>query len=820
MFAAAGMLLATSCSNDELDVVQSGNEAQVTFSLAAEGGIATRAISDGKTANKLVYAVFDSEGNPLSVFDVDNDGTYEHQKTETISDIVTTPHEVTITLAKGQTYKVAFWAQDDDCEAYTVDDDMTVTVDYKTTNTSNNDETRDAFFKTVEFTVTGSTSIDVEMKRPFAQVNVGVTKEDWDAAVASGVTVAQSSVIIKNAATELNLLDGTVSGETDVSYELANIPSNPAILEVDADGDGTKEEYNWLSMSYILPADNTTGYAKTTLDNVAFVFASNGESIEFNHGLNNVPVQRNWRTNIVGKILTGDIQFNITVDPAYEDDIVYPDGTSEELEFAAKFGGTVTLTNDVVLTEPLNVVADMVLNLNGKTISGNFAKEDLNAVIVNSAKLTINGGNIRSTADNGAAAIWNTGNLILNGVKVEGAPIADNAYPEYAVYTDGGTLVVEDGTEIISDRGAIRLKNGADVTINGGNIKVTDALGTRVLTAHVIYAEGSASKLTINNGNFSMAYAPNSDTGASVICPAGATIKVYNGIFSYSGPKGKQGGCFQNYMGYGVPVNVYGGTYNDYTVSKNLANGYVASANADGTYTVTVGVKLNNITDLEIALNNAVPGSTIILPANITDAITVGEMSDVVIDCADNAKVRFVTNADSKIENVTVKNANFEFTTGAGQKGGAFVVIDNGAQIENLVIENCNVKGDGNKSSYGVYGQNTNASIVVKNCNFSNLGYAIQTISGGGYKSLTVESCSFDDINSWVIMPQYGFNGDLAITDCTFNSCSDGLVKTGAFNGSTFTFTNNTITNSYGHDGNDAKWFEVNASGATKIICS
>lgn len=67
MFAAAGMLLATSCSNDELDVVQSGNEAQVTFSLAAEGGIATRAISDGKTANKLVYAVFDSEGKPLSV---------------------------------------------------------------------------------------------------------------------------------------------------------------------------------------------------------------------------------------------------------------------------------------------------------------------------------------------------------------------------------------------------------------------------------------------------------------------------------------------------------------------------------------------------------------------------------------------------------------------------------------------------------------------------------------------------------------------------------------------------------------------------------
>ena len=171
--------------------------------------------------------------------------------------------------------------------------------------------------KTVEFTVTGSTSIDVELKRPFAQINVGVTKKDWDDAVVSGITIAQSSVVIKNAATSLNLLDGTVSGETEVSYSLANIPSDPAILKVDTDGDGEKEEYNWLSMSYILPADATTGYAKTTLENIAFVFSpqnGNYSNIEFNQGLNSVPVQRNWRTNILGKLLTGDITFNIVID--------------------------------------------------------------------------------------------------------------------------------------------------------------------------------------------------------------------------------------------------------------------------------------------------------------------------------------------------------------------------------------------------------------------------------------------------------------------------------------------------------------------------
>ena len=290
MFAAAGMLFATSCSNDELDVVQSGNEAQVSFSLGLEGGIATRAISDGLTANRLVYAVFDEEGNRITtIAKVDKDANF--------------PTTENITLAKGQTYKVAFWAQNSATSAYVLDDEMNLTIDY--TNSANNDEKRDAFFKTVEFTVNGNQTIKVELKRPFAQINVGVTKADWDAAVASGITVKQSSVVIKNAATELNLLDGTVSGETEVSYELANIPSEPAILQVDTDGNGIKEDYNWLSMSYILVADEIDGASKATLQSLQYTFTSeNGNPIEFKEGLNTVPVQRNWRTNIPVNITT------------------------------------------------------------------------------------------------------------------------------------------------------------------------------------------------------------------------------------------------------------------------------------------------------------------------------------------------------------------------------------------------------------------------------------------------------------------------------------------------------------------------------------
>ena len=320
MFAAAGMLFATSCSNDELDVVQSGDEAQVTFSLGLEGGIATRAISDGTGAKKLVYAVYklDADGIPVlqKVVGSNNDGQFVD--TEAFDGGLT--ETVSVTLAKGQTYQVAFWAQNPNCTAYTTTDLKNVTIDY---DGLNNDETRDAFFKAETFTVTGNnTQIDVVLKRPFAQINVGVYQTDWDAAVASGIEIEKSKVTIKNAATSINLLTGEVDGEETVEYGFDIIPAKfttPETLDVDLTEDGIKENYVYLSMSYILADDATTGYAKTTLDGLDFTFAPiSGNNINFSAGLNAVPVQRNWRTNIIGQILTGNVTFNITIDPIYD----------------------------------------------------------------------------------------------------------------------------------------------------------------------------------------------------------------------------------------------------------------------------------------------------------------------------------------------------------------------------------------------------------------------------------------------------------------------------------------------------------------------
>ena len=303
-----GMIFASSCSKEDFEVNPAKSDVRVGFSLGIEGKIGTRAVA-GVAADKLVYSLFDAEGNLLE--NIGDNGMVVKENA-----FGGNSESISVSLVKGQTYTVVFWAQNSACDAYTITaskNGLNVDVDY---NGLNNDEARDAFFATETFTVEGNTVIDVILKRPFAQINLGVTAEDWDAAVASGINITKSKTTIKNVATSINLLDGSVSGSTDVVYDFADLPSVATRAASDVKTlDIDTESYKWLSMSYIL-----TDESKSTLDSDGLQFtleASNGSQIVLEEGLHNVPVQRNWRTNVVGNVLTGVTTFNVSVDPVY-----------------------------------------------------------------------------------------------------------------------------------------------------------------------------------------------------------------------------------------------------------------------------------------------------------------------------------------------------------------------------------------------------------------------------------------------------------------------------------------------------------------------
>ena len=296
----SSMFFTMSCTNDE-STEQLGNAAQVSFTIDVENRMNVRAISDGAGVNQLMYAIFNEDGTEViskkAVVDIDN---------------LVNGYTLTLPLAKGNTYTAVFWAQNDECDAYTVSDDMQVTVDYAGLN---NDESRDAFFAaTKPFKVVNHTSKAVILKRPFAQVNVGASEAETEAAAGLDILVTRSSATIKGVANKLNLVDGTVEGAVDVTYEAAAIPTD--VLYVDSDNDDVKEAYDYVSMCYIL-AD-----AEGTSHEMAFNFsADNGKFVEFVNGLTYVPVQRNWRTNIVGQVYTASLDFKIKIDTKYEDEM-------------------------------------------------------------------------------------------------------------------------------------------------------------------------------------------------------------------------------------------------------------------------------------------------------------------------------------------------------------------------------------------------------------------------------------------------------------------------------------------------------------------
>ena len=618
MFAAAGMLLATSCSNDELDVVQSGNEAQVTFSLGLEGGIATRAISDGTGADVLMYAVFDKDGKRINTIQ-------KVSKTK-----VTFPTTEKITLAKGQTYKVAFWAQDEDCEAYTVSDDMQVTVSYANDkNKVNNDETRDAFFKTVEFTVSGNQVINVELKRPFAQINVGVYKADWDAAVASGITIKESSVVVKNAATSIDLVTGEVGEETtdvEVSYAKNTIPNEDLKVDLngDKDFDDENEKYHWLSMSYILVADRNAdtdnsgvlGDERATLESLQYTFyPESGNNITFGDGLNSVPVERNWRTNILGQILTGDIQFNITINPIFEGDINVDAPTSEVKSDAQALAAALTANEEdilVVLGEDVNLPINLLgsqtpgsgeyklggadtknitIDLNGKTL--NLTTSYMSAIGAKNADATITIKNGAVTSTGNSATTWNINDVTFANCNYVIENVTFNK--EVALTNAGKSVTMNDVTiNGTGDYYALWI-SAKGQTVKVDNLKInTSGRGIKIDEQYV----DAPAMVTLNINN--SAFKTSKKAAVMVKSVEGATINWGDGNDISEVNSDSE---------FAVWVDEDAKDY----ANKVVVNGAYVKVEGTGDDIISVG----NAQDLKNALNSLVAGNTVVLDQDI-----------------------------------------------------------------------------------------------------------------------------------------------------------------------------------------------------------
>lgn len=761
MFAAAGMLLATSCSNDELDVVQSGNEAQVTFSLAAEGSIATRAISDGTGAKKLVYAVYNANGELIkTIANADVNGqivdnsAFDNGLTE----------NVTITLAKGQQYTVAFWAQDPKCTAYTTTDLENVEVDYAGLN---NDETRDAFFKAETFTVTGNTEINVVLKRPFAQINVGVYQTDWNAAVASGIEIEKSKVTIEKAATSINLLTGEVEGEETVEYGFATIPTQfttPETLDVDLDKDGTKEKYVYLSMSYILANDATTGYAKATLEDLDFTFApKSGNNINFSEGLNAVPVQRNWRTNIIGKILTDDVTFNITIDPIYDGE--YNNGEAQPVNINGVYYATIQdAVNNVKDGEVIKVATGTYTEVVKVTGGKNFTLEAAGPNVV-------------------IAALDHQSNGTPSTVKVKGITF-DNSVTTAGWFTGtapniapcvgawGGNLTFEDCAFIVAGTSgketgvmtwwttennvmSLSFNNctfeGKDDHANARAMQIYGYVNMEVNNCSFNTKKDYTLKYVAQNGNiatFSNNIVNNSENfvelGSSAYPGTNYTANINNNTLG----KGVNTHTIAHDENQTVNVNGNVSVIAEGVV-KDANGNYIASSNEGITNAISDGATTINLTQGNYVIPSSAKGKTLTIigtgtPEDVKVAVTkVGTGGENCDYAFDGSTVTF--------EGITITTNSSTYIGYARCKG---------------TYKNCVING-----TYTLYGDSK-----FENCTF-NVSGDVYNIWTWGAKNIEFDRCTFNSDGKALLLYQEGTNTvNLIVKSCIFND-NGGLTS-------------------------------------------
>lgn len=451
-FAAAAMsVLAIACAKEQVGPVD-GEICEATFDVAVPGGISTKTIADGTTAKELWYQVFDKDGNVIAGL-----GKTKHESL--LSDRQTS---VSMQLVKDQTYNIVFWAQSEGQTCYKFDDLSQITVDYAAAKA--NEESRDAFLAVKNITVNGPINETVEMKRPFAQLNIGTA----DAAIAAkaGVVIKTSKVEMKGLPNVLNTINGTTDGAVDVTFADNAVPSTE-VLSVNG------KEYTYLAMNYILaPAEGKE------ISDVKATFTAEGKD-PVSLSAFSVPFQRNYRTNIIGNILTNSADFNVIVVPDFEDgDKVYDlDNINSAGALAALFanGGSGTLTGDIemgrfIVPEGKNVV----LNLNGKTVT------------------------LKGNSTGHGAKI--SGNVTIKGDGYFGDPTGESVGYMFDLY-DSAVLNVEGNATYQCGLSCVQMSANSTVNISGGKW-IGGSYSGKYWTINKMDSDKATTSVNITGGEF------------------------------------------------------------------------------------------------------------------------------------------------------------------------------------------------------------------------------------------------------------------------------------------------------------------------------
>ena len=291
LYSAAAMVLAffaASCQQENIEPVAGGNT--VTYTVQVPESVQTKALGDEvATVDQVYYQVY----RAAEVADLEKTFVYDGY-----AEVNAGQASFELEFIKNQEFVVLFWAQNSALQMFDLDDLRA--VELETPGDSNNADAQVFAGKDEVEDCVSAVGGNVELVRPISQLNIYTTKESltWG----TGIALKQSYVKVSGLYKAYNVAEAAAVLTTETAtfeYALANVPATAA-----------DDQYAYVAMNYV-------GFAANAGTNVTVDFTIKTSEGDVPHTVANVPVKPNYRTNIVGNLLTAETEYNVTINDAW-----------------------------------------------------------------------------------------------------------------------------------------------------------------------------------------------------------------------------------------------------------------------------------------------------------------------------------------------------------------------------------------------------------------------------------------------------------------------------------------------------------------------
>ena len=746
--AMAFAFFAASCQQENLEPVAESNT--VTYTVKVPGAMSTKALGDETTAvNKVYYQVY----RAAEVDDLTK--TFVYDGTEDVNDAGQASFE--LDFVKNQNFVVLFWAQKSTLDMYNTTDLRKVQL----VNPGDSNNAAAQVFAGSNFVTdcVPANGGNVELTRPISQLNIFTTKESL---TFGGKTIGlvKSTVTVDGLYTTYNVAEGA-----------AVVTPTPAKFIYDADTVPATEDtdpYAYVAMNYVGFAPN----ASTTVQVDFTITTSEGD---VPHSVSSVPVKPNYRTNIVGNLLTESADYDVTLDAAWAGENIIVNNADE-------FAAAIARANDGDVINLADGEYDLPTSLFAQASSGTFTfngsgvdteVKGASSSNVNAPGVYANGKHLifkdltYVTPNNGYnGGFGHAASVTFINCTIVGQFYAHSGAPHYFydctidpltgyLYTYGSDCVFEGCTFSASEGKALQVYQDAATGETTVTIKDCDFVAAKQAAT---WDGKPVTGIDINsNGALFNVYVENcTTTGFPTGLNSGSDLyNIKNGGFAkvnlwIDGEQVAFVGLTPVTAGVGIDAN---GAYNIFNADGMLwfANEVNTNGNSFSGKTVklTDNIDLNGIDWKPISQTGATQFKGTFDGQNNT-------ISNLTIDTTDKGG-NYASGLFGWIIAATVKNVNIDGADIMAQHyvGGIAGYLEwDGCTVENCHVTNANIVAKHNAASCGnkvggIVGFAGNADTLVKECTVSNSTIVADRDAGqvvGAAKTTNVVNCSASNV--------------------------------------------------------------------------